>query len=79
MTRGQIHTSGQVARDGTIEIQLGFKVSPSFKVLVYYVNRVGETIADSKTYNVAECFQNKVCFTILAVLSYQSRVSISPE
>ena len=60
MTRGQIHTSGQVAKDGVIEVQLGFNVSPSFKVLVYYVNSLGETIADSKTYNVANCFQNKV-------------------
>ncbi|XP_043229515.1 alpha-2-macroglobulin-like isoform X2 [Amphibalanus amphitrite] len=60
MTRGQIHTSGKVARDGSIEIKLNFRVSPSFKVLVYYVNGLGETIADSKTYSVANCFQNQV-------------------
>ena len=60
MTRGQIHTSGKVASNGDIYIKLGFDVSPSFKVLVYYVNSIGETIADSKTYKVANCFQNKV-------------------
>ena len=60
MTRGQIHTYGEVKNGGYINIFLGFKTSPSFKVLVYYVNAHGETIADSKAFDVAECFQNQV-------------------
>ena len=64
MTRGQIHTYGDVSKDGNITITLDFKVSPSLKVIVYYVNALGETIADSKTFDVADCFQNQVCMAL---------------
>ena len=64
MTRGQIHTYGNVRKGGYINITLGFEVSPSLKVIVYYVNTLGETIADSKTFDVADCFQNQVRMTL---------------
>ena len=64
MTRGQIHTYGSVSKNGYITITLDFKVSPSLKVIVYYVNALGETIADSKTFDVADCFQNQVCMAL---------------
>ncbi|XP_037082528.1 pregnancy zone protein-like [Pollicipes pollicipes] len=60
MTRGQIIRQSYVDSWGLIRVPLGFDVSPVFKVLVYFVNSLGEIVSDSKAFKVANCFQNKV-------------------
>ncbi|GFS48620.1 murinoglobulin-1 [Nephila pilipes] len=45
-----------------IPIQVNTSLSPSFTLLVFYVRKDRETVADSEKIEVEKCFQNKVNF-----------------
>nr|QTP96550.1 adult cement protein 5 [Chelonibia testudinaria] len=60
MARGQIVDHGLTDRSGYVTVRLGFNVSPTFKLLVYYVNSLGEVVSDSRAFDVEKCFQNQV-------------------
>ncbi|KAM4704398.1 alpha-2-macroglobulin-like [Rhinophrynus dorsalis] len=59
------HAVGTVANheshgDFTFDLNAGTSISPKARVLVYVVLDSGEVIADSITFNVEKCFENKV-------------------
>ncbi|XP_052104443.1 CD109 antigen-like isoform X2 [Mytilus californianus] len=41
-------------------IRVTHEMTPSFKILVYYVRRYGEVVADAVTFSIKEIFRNKV-------------------
>ena len=41
-------------------IHVTHEMTPSFRILVYYVRRYGEIVADAVTFSVKDIFRNKV-------------------
>ncbi|XP_063427336.1 C3 and PZP-like alpha-2-macroglobulin domain-containing protein 8 [Mytilus trossulus] len=53
-----IFAMNQLSRKQTIHVT--HEMAPSFRILVYYVRRYGEIVADAVTFTVKDIFRNKV-------------------